>query len=78
MSATSQQPFSAGGSIMFRGGCTWTSSGTSQGTHGSAGAQRGTCPVVLVTLVGDPTNPYSATVAQWTTAGTRVPMTRTP
>jgi hypothetical protein len=78
MSATSQQPFSAGGSVMFRGGCTWTSSDTSQGADGSAGEQTGTCPAVLVTLVGDPSNPYSAGVAQWTTGGTRVPMTITP
>ncbi len=62
MSATSQQPFSAGGSVMFRGGCSWT-----QSANGSAGEQSGTCPVVLVTLAGDPTNPYSAGVAQWTT-----------
>ncbi len=78
MSATSQQPFSAGGSVMFRGGCTWTSSDTPQGAEGSAGEQSGTCPAVLVTLVGDPTNPHSAGVAQWTTGGTRAPMTRTP
>ncbi len=78
MTATSQQPFSAGGSVMFRGGCTWSSSATSQGAGGSAGEQSGTCPAVLVTLVGDPANPYSAGVAQWTTGATRVPLTLTP
>lgn len=71
MAATSGAPFSDGGSVIFRGACTWGSA------NSSTGDQSGTCPVVLVTLVGDPTNPYSATVAEWTTEGSRSPITRT-
>jgi hypothetical protein len=77
MVATSQTPFSAGGSVIFRGDCTWTTAGTPQGGNGSANAQSlGTCTSVLVTLVGDPTNPYSAGVSKWRNqSATRAPMT---
>jgi hypothetical protein len=44
MAATSQLPFSEGGSVTFLGR---------------------TGDVVLVSLVGSPSNPYSATVARW-------------
>jgi hypothetical protein len=78
MTATSQQPFSAGGSVMFRGSCSWAIPDNSQGANGSAGAQSGTCTNLLVTLVGDPANPYSAAIARWTGAAMRAPLTRTP
>jgi hypothetical protein len=78
ISATSQQPFSAGGSVMFMGGCTFTTSGISKGATGSATSQSGTCTDLLVTLVGDPTNPYSAGVAQWSGRATRAAMTKVP
>jgi hypothetical protein len=38
----------------------------------------GTCTNLLVTLVGDPANPYSAGIARWTGAAMSAPLTRTP
>jgi hypothetical protein len=60
MTATSTEPFSDGGSATFIGGCTWIPT-ASTGTQRSA-----TCTYLTVNLVGDPTNPYSATVSKWT------------
>jgi hypothetical protein len=67
MTALSQNPFSAGGSVAFQGACTSTVTGTSTNAFGGTNTNSvGTCTNVVVNLVGDPTRPYSATVSKWT------------
>jgi hypothetical protein len=72
MIAASQAPFTAGGSAVFQGSCTWRTTGTTTGSNGSHQTeQSGTCANVVVDLISSPGNPYSATVAHWTSDGAR-------
>lgn len=68
MHAISQSPFSDGGSVAFQGDCTTTVTKSSVTAKGIKTTDvETTCTNVDVDLVGDPTNPYSATVSYWRT-----------
>jgi hypothetical protein len=62
MTALSREPFKGGGSVTFRAPPIWVESAAAQGV---LDRREGTSATVHVELFDDPSDPYSATVAQW-------------